>query len=382
MPDEAPEVLDVNTDEGFNRALAAATGNELTPEHLETLKGSDRSVASGLEFPESAPARDPETGQFVAKPAADPAPAAPEGAAPATQEPPAATDPLEAILSKLSPEEAEAIKKIKEEADNAQSLIGRQGNEVGELREKLARIEGRLEATPEAPQAPAQFVPFSQIEAAILESEDPEEAAPGVMAWVIEHGTDDQIDQTLKVWKQVDPVGAADFAARKAYFEEAARAEAERGEQPAAPAEDPWVAQKKLDEEIAGSLAAVLKDVSPEERTALAPYLSRAWDSAPSFLKQAMTNPENRAEVLGQLVVTARANLTHDVVAAAKAAGDPAPKVEVVSGANQNPLPPEGGGNEQRTPEEVSKALQKALLETDTTSVSSGLTYGQAAPQQ
>ena len=386
MPEEATsEKPDVNTDEGFNRALAAATGKELSSEQIETLQGSDRSVANGLEYPESTQQPRDEKGQFLPKePAAPPAQIeVPAGAAPT--EPPA-DDPFAELIARHNGDVKAALAAVAAERDNAQSLIGKQGNEVGELREKLARLEGRLDATPDPAQAPAPFIAFSQLEAAISEAENPEEAAPGVMAWVVEHGTDEQIDQTLRVWQQYDPAAAADFAARRAYYEEAERMEAARGAQPAAaPVQNEalqWAEQQRLGEEMKESLATALKDVSPEEKVALAPYLSKAWENAPGFVKQAMTAPENRAEVLGQLVVTARSQLVTDTIAAAKAAGEAPPQVQVVSGANQNPLPSEGGTQEERTPEQVSKALRDALLATDTTSVSSGLTYGPGSPQQ
>ena len=151
MPEEAPEVFDVNTDEGFNQALAAQTGRELSSEQLETLQGSDRSVSSGLEIPsESTQQPRDEQGRFA--PAAPPEPEVVEGAAPEAA--PAQDDPFSSIYEKLSPEEQQEIERVRQEAANAQSLIGKQGNEVGELREKLARIEGRLEATPPVPQTP------------------------------------------------------------------------------------------------------------------------------------------------------------------------------------------------------------------------------------
>ena len=110
-----------------------------------------------------------------------------------------------------------------------------------------------------------------------------------------------------------------------------------------------------------------------------ASFISHAdQPQAALFLTAAMADPALRAEALGSLVGTAKATLVQETIAAGKqqqqqVAEAARNNAQVISGANASPLPPEGGSGGEV---DVAKALREALLATDTTSVSAGLTYG------
>jgi hypothetical protein len=384
---------DVNTEQGFNEALAASAGRELSSDDLakiEALKGSDRSIAAGLETPESTRPRD-DAGRFVATPEA-PAPAAPTPAAPVTPvegaAPPAEQeDPVAKLLAEYDGDANKALAAQLEKSANLESVLGRQGEELGSLRqlpEQLAELRGRVEGMAQtAPAAaPQPFVSAAQIGQAFSESDDPDRDGPAIMEWVVENAPD-MIEQTVRVWKDYDPVGAADFAARKAFYEEVEKNKATPPASVATP--DPWVEAQKFKEAIGGAVASSRKDIPDAEWEKLRPIIADEITKAPEFLKKAIAEESSRAEALGEIIAKSQARFTREstaAVAAAAAADAVAGKqaATVLTGSLQSPVV-EVSPTGERTPEEVSKALRDALLATDTTDVASGLTYGKSVPQ-
>jgi hypothetical protein len=155
-PDELSG-LDPDSDAGFAARLAQKVqGDDVTDEAkaaIASLDKGDRSVQAGLQ--ESAPTtpRD-DQGRFA--PAAQESEEEEEGAAPDEEEQ-EEDDPIARFIEQHG-DEKEAVAAALREKEEAQSLIGRQGNELGETRkreqelaERLARLEGRLEATPAGP---------------------------------------------------------------------------------------------------------------------------------------------------------------------------------------------------------------------------------------
>ncbi len=149
--------IDPNTGSGFMEAIAKSLGKEIPEGGFESAPST--SVAAGLTFGE----------ETLPAPTTDPsAPVEPE--APASEgdgggDAPLHEDPeVAAYLERYQGDPDKALKAAVE----ASKLIGRQGNELGEARERLARLEGTVEAlrtaVPPAQAPQAQFITPEVIE--------------------------------------------------------------------------------------------------------------------------------------------------------------------------------------------------------------------------
>ena len=246
MSEVLPE-SDVNTLDGFSAALAAAAGVPAEPEATQE---------------ESAPEGQPrdDSGRFA--PAAQVAEVPEEGAAPPAPEE-ETPDPYAWV-----PEEHRAdFDRIVRENQEAQSLIGRQGNELGDLRSRLDRLE-----QPQAQQAPPPVpgAPNEEIEAL----EDYIDANGGAQAfrWAAEN-REDLIEPALDAWVRAaadDPEDLSRAVATRARYEAALAAQ--RFAPQAQPAAEPtWEdnlpealsvlqAERKDFDGIKGHLGAALED--------------------------------------------------------------------------------------------------------------------------
>lgn len=398
MSDSAPE-HDVNTDAGFLAALASKTGTEVTPEMLATANVQDTSIEAGLEIPGESRAeqpRDDETGQYVAQAtvAAPPVVAtATHGGAPTAGD----DDPLAEFLAQHGNDPMAAAAALLKERDGQTSLIGRHAQEVGdvrkenaELRERLARVEGRLESTPIAPAA--QPVPpnlLADIEATIA---DPEKGGDYTMRYVLANYPQ-LVDQTLDIWFEYDVRGARAFERSwNAYQAEEQAATAgdttPAGAQQQPSATDLYVQRQMLRDEVSSALEASRSGIDEALWTKLRPIVSEELDAAPKFIKDAVlkpeSTPEDRVSGMKTVVQLAQARLVREATeAAARGAASTAnaakSAVTVVSSGHRPPqaVPvPVGGGED---PEAASAAriaeFRKQLLEAPTTSIEEGLTY-------
>lgn len=262
---DLPEGLDLDTDEGFGAALAAQVDRSETPVVEEP--AAEEESTQGLP-------RD-DQGRF-APVAQSEEPV--EGAAPteAQEETP---DPW----AEAPPELRAEYERVKREATEAQSLIGRQGNELGELRQKVEGVEARLEAKPEGP-PPAIPTATANEE---VEEFVAEHGGRAAMEWVVENRPD-LIDTTLKAWAEEDPGEAAIFAGRLAAFE-AAQAAAPA---PAEPVDD---RQQQL------SNAIVTLQTEVKDWEAIKPHLMPALEDAstPTLIKEAVADPDPKRQLEG-----------------------------------------------------------------------------------
>ena len=153
--------------------------------------------------------RDPETGQFVAEEPVAPAETAPEGEsgeAPAEQ--PEATDE-DGLYLDLTPEVESYLQKHDGDLSKAlqaaaweESVRGRQGNELGQLRQQLTEMQQQLQA-----QASRQPYP----EFPDVEMDDPDEAArrlEQIAEAAFLNGDIDTFQRAYGSWEEVDPRGA------------------------------------------------------------------------------------------------------------------------------------------------------------------------------
>lgn len=349
------------SDADFNELLAGLVGKDLTDDQRETLAGSDTSVARGLTEGESTPAVSAPAEQTVE------AGAAPE----VTTE---QDDPLAALIAQHGGDVNAALAAVVSERDNAQSLIGRQGSELGELR-KL--IEDRLPAQEEEEQAwemPAQ-VPFVDEQTAQgLDQMYSENGGPNTMEWIATYRPD-LFDAALKTWGSYEPFEAARFATRY----EANLAEYERSQQ-APPAVDSRMEEFLAERSLQTAIAAARETVDDATWGAIAPTLPDVLGTLPKEVQGMVVSPDGETQKAGvQLAVEiAKGRLIASATKEAQAAADQqvtaTKQATMVATGSLRPVAKgQAGGSGEMTSEQRQAAFKEALLATETTSVADGL---------
>lgn len=374
---------DPNTDVGFLAALAKQADVAVPDEEYERVVESDRSVASGLEE-ESGQPRD-DRGRFTSRETA--AASEEAGAAPAAEETREEQDPWANVDPTLKAE----FEALKQEKENRESLIGRQGTELGELRERLAKMEGRFEAQSAQPSAPAPVVTTSDVER--VENMVAERGGQYAMNWAANNAPH-LIDATLEAWALEEPVAAARFAVR---YEHALLQNQAKGEEKTetAPALDPDLAQLAEDARMARAVGAIKQEIGDARFTAASAHLVATMQDAatPEFIKKAAasTDEKTRLEGMKALFALAEGRALREVGGKATSEADEkrkqeeeaAKKAARVASGSLRPVEqrqPAGGGNvaDDMTREERLDAFYTALRATETTSVHDGLVYGKS----
>ncbi len=375
------EELDVNTDAGFLAALGKAAGRTVDEETLSKVEESDRSVARGLEIAEEESARpgqprDGETGRFVRQPVEPPAPQ--EGVALEDEE---QDDPIAALLGQYDGDANAALAAAIKERDNAQSLIGRHSAEVGELRERLAKMEGRLEERAAAPAAPAPQITSQDI--AWLDEQVAEHGGRDVMGWVIDNAPH-LIDAATEAWGRDDRPGAAFEAARFATRLETFET---REPQPESRRqEDPTLAEIKMERALGAAIANLRSSMSEGEWEAISPHIPAVLEDAntPDLIKKAVFSDDEKLRQQGfqslEQLARGRAIAAATQAARKKQEDETKQTKRVVSQVGTGSLRPA----EERKPENIEemsseerhKLFKERLLGAETTSVADGLTYG------
>jgi hypothetical protein len=383
MPDVQDGLeLDVNTQDGFEAALAKSAGVEVSPEASEGKSEEDLSVAAGL-----AQSRD-DQGRFT--PAA---PVVSEGdteVVPAegqtTEEVPG--DPaVTALLEKHGGDTVAALADLAEQHANAESLIGKQGQELGEARalnERIAKLEGQLEAA-QTYQAPQSFpLPASDEVVSGLENLYESRGAQGMMAWVAENNPD-LIESAIEVWSADDPLAAQRFAVKYD------RALEESQKEPAAtlaPASDPFIDQLKNEAQFSSAVASARQSLGIADtdwdaiRTEVIPAFE---DEATSpLIKNAIVADDatTRQQGMEALLQIARgravsAATTEATAKLAEDAGKQATERKLAATVATGSLrPAERQPDSQESREDAIGSFKKSLLDTETTSVEEGLRQG------
>lgn len=377
------DFTDVNSDAGFMAAVAKSAGVEVAEGQLEQIESRSTSVADGLTTEESARPRD-EQGRFIptAPPVAD------EGAAPASgDDQGVGLDPeISDYVTRHGGDANAALAAALKEAREAQSLIGRQGNDLGaerqarqELAEKVARLEGAVMAQRQPDRLP--LVNTDEIEA--VQTMVAERGGHAAMQYILGDGVNrpDLIDHVLKAWELDEPVAAAGWNAR--YQTHLAHAELQAAE-PAAAVATAAAADHSAVADLAHSLDTVKASMPAGEwelvRERLTPLLDDP--TTPEVIKTAVVSPDADTQVQGLtgLVKIAKARAISEV--ADKAAAEHAEKSRqaklsagVATGSLRPVLEPAAEGGAQ-TREQAMVAFRDALLSTETTSVRDGLTFG------
>lgn len=381
----------VNSESGFAAALKSK-GFEPDKGIVEGGEASsDTSVLAGLETVEpTTPARGPD-GKFVAK-AATPEDTPQQGADTSTGEQFTSDDPAVAeFLKKYDGNLEEAIKG----AAHAQSLIGRRDDERDQMAQRLAQLEGLVEGL-KAGAAPAVTAP------ALLSDEEVEQRASEQVAskgylgaaaeaaeWADQTGDNRPLKSIFDQWNIEDPWAATNFIADHRARTAVARATSAA---PAATGADPWVEDRKTAEGMAATFTALKSELGQETFNALLASdasgesaLTKALATLPAEVQKLVVSDDADTRLAGTRIA-ANTAIASGLVQAAPAAptedqGMPASVARKLAGAGVataglRPVTQAGGSGDQQTLEEATRDFKNAILEAETTSVASGLTYG------
>lgn len=370
----APEdTNDPNTESGFEAALAKAVGRE-APAATEDAPeaGLAPGIAEGLETAEeSAPQQQrDEAGRFVRQP--DESEAEEEGVAPEASEESGTegevSDPeLESLLARHDGDVNAALVALVEERRNRESVIGRQGTELGELRQRLEALE-RDRQTPQQPQQQIAPPPSRDELGAAIE----EYGFETVMGDIIERYPD-QIDTVIELGYDYDERAARRF--ERAYLRNLATTP---------PPTDPRVEEMAQARSLAQTVTAELGAYDAKLHTAIQKEIPNAMQNIGPLLQRGLlsSDPTEKAEAVrfilrdaaGRVQSTASAQATRVNEERSKAKAEEKRRTAVATGSLRPVREGQAGG--ELTSEERQRIFREQLLSTETTSVQEGYTYG------
>lgn len=355
---------DVNTEEGFQAAVAAAAGRseeeiDALPEITETpdvrtgLSTDDTRNAAGRRI-------DPETKQFVPE----------QPAAPAPPEPPPAELPPAAETPPAEPEKPQYVLDLEKQIADAQAMIGRQAAEIGELRQRDDEPEYDYGPPPELPVANEQVM--EQVGNMIDTY-----GTHGALDW-LEENRPDLMPVALQVANEIDQGGARYWASTWQ-----ARQEPEAPAAPPAPQQDPLLAemhQTRRATSAVQEVAALLGD----EFAAVKPHILDAFKESPKLVQEAVLSEDEglRAQGVQALAGLARGRAIQAPAAAVQAEQEEERKTVLqaaqVATGSQRPVAERQPGERPSVEERAARIEQfhKDLLATETTNVQDGLTFG------
>lgn len=375
MTDEIrAEETDLSTEDGFTAALARAAGVEVP----------SLSEGSGDEAPEAPAAEESqprdESGRFVARePEATPAE---DGAAPAAETQQEENEPqtLADLLLKHGGDAKAALEDAAKQVEASQSHIGAQGNELGELRAEVARLQGQLEGFTKAqeskPEPAPQMAPIPWQSPDHLEADIMEHGGEAVMGWTVENRPD-MIDSVIDAWYGVDPQEARRFERNYERF-----LAANKPAEPASPQSE-LVAQMELERSVATAMDKAKAGIPAPLWDQIESHLVPALEAAPEAIQQMIVDSDSEKQLVGAQTLVQLAS-ARAIAAASRAATDEGKaaatagkQAAMVATGSLRPVDErQPGGSKPETSEERVKAFKEALLSTDTTSIAEGLREG------
>lgn len=354
------------TGDAFSAALAA----KLESAGGDLMAGSSSEAATE---PATEPARDPESGRFVPKEAA------------ATEETPA-TEPaadtstgdptVDAYLAKYGGDVDAAIKAAAHQSD----LIGRQGQELGTTREELAKLQGIVETLQRQPVQSAPAMSEDQIEEYAVEVSTQDGYFNGATRLVNESlatgGSERAYDVLLRNWALEDPIAAQRYDLKFQMWKTEQSAPA-----PEEAPTDPRLATV-LDAAEVNSMAEVIGAVAQERGESwagVAPFMDAALEQVDPSVLALVANPETRLRGTrmiadkAQLLALSGAGKSPAQIAAEAATARKVAGSAVATGSLRPAEEPAGAPSSRA--EGIAK-LKQAIVESDTTNVADGLTFG------
>ncbi len=322
------------------------------------------SVASGLTFGGSQ-----ETPATAPAATAEEPGTTPEEAAPVT---PLHDDPD--IADYLARFDGDADKALKS-AVEAQKALGRQGNELGELRQTVAKLEGMVEVIqnqPAAPAAPQITMTPDQIENAILERD-----GVNVATWAANEAPH-LLDAVLEEWGKEEPYRALTF--KQEYKDWLATQAAPAATTEELSRETKYV-QNQLEAERMTASMDVVAGEFPDTYDNFKDLLPEALKHVPPAIQKLVISSNDGDQRDALRVVFEKAQTLHTAALAADARQANAARTSVAKTAarvTSGSLQPSAGVEESgaTTREDEVAKFKASILSAETTSVSDGLTFG------
>jgi len=366
--DLSPPENDPNSDVGFG-ALLAERG--LGPIDEPTRTDEDRFVDGPAVPPEQAPPEEAPSEEGQAPPEQDPA--------------------VAAFLAEHGGDEQAALAAALKERENAQGLIGRQGQELGDLRQSVARLEGRIDQAM-AEEAMPVPEPMTDEMIAGLENMFEEQGPQQAMEWLAENRPD-MIEAGINVWAEQDPFQAGRFASRYDNFLQQEQALVEQQQAPPQPqqVDDPILAQMRAREQFtmladgARTQLGISDEAWPIVRDQVVPAFNDPETSP--LVKNAIISPDPATQFQGMIEIVrqahGRAMNSEQQAAEAQAQQAAADEAEqrklgaMVASGSLRPAAPEGRSVQEMSSEERIALFKQSLLAAPSTSIQDGLTFGQ-----
>ena len=378
MPDVAeglgtPEAgEEVNAPGGFEAAIAAKVGRTEELEGREPILST--SIADGLVEAGTAAERDA-AGRF--KPAAEQEEegklAEDEGTTDEGEPEDELSPEVESLLEKHGGDAEAALAEAIQRHKNAESLIGRQGNDLGKLREEIAELRGEVRAQRElAPTAATQEQPPMSNEE--LEELVAEHGGQQVALWAVNERPD-LYERVHRIWRVDEPDEATDF--RLEYKLHQQRLELQKAQAPAGVQQDEWVVAQKQQAAINSSLATFASEAADWDT--IAPHMTAALEQVPDVIAQMVASEDPQVRLDGISIVADKARILSvgkaQATAKTKELATARKKSATVASGSLRPVSPAAGSEEEITSEERQRRFKEELLKTQTTSVSEGLTF-------
>lgn len=374
--------LDPNNTADFEKILE---GRGVAKEAGEGL-ASSTDIRSGLTTEEPSQAREPANGRFVAKetPAVDTS--ATDSDTSEVDE--ATTDPkVAAFLAKYDGDSEKALKA----AAHQDELVGRQGQELGELRstrEEVAELRGQVKALLDTRSAaPVVTLSTEQVAEQVetLIGSEGYFAAATKAANIAAESKDERVYRAvMEQWQLESPMDAMDFNTDFRLWQREERAKAES--KPSGP--EPWMVTQAEQHRVAGigaALTEIAAEFDPEDWGKVSEQFDAAMESMPKNVLEMVGSNDAEARSAGVRLVVDRATLL------ANKAGASAPAVEKqkeaaaavqrkltgsrVASSALKPAAAKGSKDSPSTREEVIADFKRQIVETETTNIASGLTY-------
>ena len=359
--DLSPSPDDVSTDSGF-AAMLAERG--LGPIDEPPREDEDRFVEQAGVPPQTQATEEapPEEGG-EAEPEQDPA--------------------LAALLAQHDGDAQAALAAYVKENENRESLIGRQGQELGELRQQMAHLQGRVDqATMGGAEEPLPEVVTEEVTAGLQQMFD-ERGAEGAMNWIVEQRPD-LIEPAIQVWAEEDPFQAGRFASRYDGF---LQQEQEQAQQPQQPQGDPVLDQVRAREQFTMLTEGARQQLGIDDQSwpMVRDHVVEAFNDPQTspLIKNAIISPDPQTQFQGMIEIVrnahGRAMNAQQQSAEAQAAQEAADEAEQrklgaqVATGSLRPAP-EGKPISEWTSEERINAFKQSLLQAPSTSIQDGLT--------
>lgn len=276
-----------------------------------------------------------------------------------------------AFLAKFDGDPDKALKSAVEAA----KLIGTQGNELGELRQTVAKLEGIVETIQRVPAPQVQEVSLSRDQ---IDDSIAEHGGLQLATWAANNAPH-LVDPVLEAWGETEAFVAMKFD--REYQTWKAEAEAAKATPPEPSKTDAYIAEQIEAKEMEDAMKAVAVDFP--NFAAFAEFLNPALDASPKLVQQAVLSDdeETRSEALTLVFQRAeamqQATLTDDVKAAEEAKRSAGKQTaRVIRGQAGTPAPPVADKDTAADETEGVNRFKASILAAETTSVRDGLTYG------